>query len=200
MNTNQDSNNSELKNTKKVKKPIFKRIWFWLIIVAVVIGVGASISQNENKATKVNDTQTQSQTQDNSSENKGDFKIGDVISQNEKEITVKSVERNYNTGNEFVEPDSGTEFIKVDILIENKSDEKISYNVFDWQIQDSDGNIETYTDAIMAQPKNGLGSGELAKGGKKSGSIVFQVPKGDKGLILHYKSSFWNNETIQIKL
>ena len=125
------------------------------------------------------------------------FKIGDVISYKNKEITVQKIERNYNTGNQFSKPKDGKEFVRVHILIENKSDDKISYNAFNWEMQDSTGDIKSYS---WVTDDTHIGSGDLAKGGKKVGTIVFEVPKDDKALTLHYKDSFFSNKTIEIQL
>lgn len=183
-----------VQNSKpKSKKPIFKKWWFWVIIVFIIIGVSSSQSANKN-ATKVGENGSTSQ---NSEQTK--FKVGDVIAFDGKQITVTSVDRNYSTGNDYIKPSDGKEFIKVNVIIENKSDDKVSYNVFDWKVQDSNGAIESQTgNAIMANPSDNLGSGDLAKGGKKSGSIVFEVPSGDAGLILHYQPSFWSDKAVEI--
>ena len=127
------------------------------------------------------------------------FKVGDVVAFDGREVSVTSVKRNY-SGGEFATPEKGNEFVKVNVTIKNKSDEKLSYNTLDWEIEDSQGNIEDYMDAMMAQADDDLGSGDLAAGGKKKGSIVFSVPKGDKGLVLHFSPSFWSDKNVEIKL
>ena len=35
---------------------------------------------------------------------------------------------------------------------------------------------------------------------KKSADLYFQVPKDDANLMLHYKASFWQDKTLNIKL
>ena len=178
---------------QKSKKPIYKKWWFWLIIVIIIIGVSSSQSGNKD-ATKVGENGSTSQKSEQTK-----FKVGDVIAFDNKEITVKSVDRNYSSGNDYIKPSDGKEFIKVNVLIENKSDDKVSFNTFDWKVQDSNGVIESQNgNAIMATSDDSLGSGDLAKGGKKSGSIVFEVPKGDAGLVLHYQPSFWSDKAIEI--
>lgn len=57
-------------------------------------------------------------------EEKTDFTVGDVISYKGKEITVLSVERKYDSNNEFYQPKDGKEFVKINIKVENKSEEK----------------------------------------------------------------------------
>ena len=176
----------------KSKKSFYKKWWFWVIVAIIVIGGGASSKQ----ATKVgtnnsNTSQSSEQTE---------FKVGDAIAFDNKQITVTSVDRNYSSGNTYITPKDGKEFVKINVTISNKSNDKVSYNTFDWEIQDSNGTIEDYSDAMMAQADDALGSGDLAKGGTKTGSIVFEVPSGDAGLILHYKPSFWSDRDIEIDL
>jgi len=184
---------SEIK--EKSKKPIFKQWWFWIIIV-VIIGIGGVASQGDKEATKVGENSDSSQK---ASDEKTEFKVGDIIAYDGKEITIKSIKRNYDSGNQFITPAKGKEYIKINIYIENKSDDKISYNTYDWELQDSDGDIQSVA-MLTYSIDDGLGSGDLAKGGKKSGSLVFEVPKNDTGLVLHYKSSFWSDKTVDIKL
>ena len=53
-------------------------------------------------------------------------------------------------------------------------------------MEDTNGAIESPTFVSTA---NDLSSGELAKGGKKIGSVVFEVPANSK-LKMHYQPSF----------
>ena len=117
-------------------------------------------------------------------EEKTDFAVGDVISYEGREVTVVSVERNYNSNNEFYQPESGKEFVKVSIKIENKSSEKLSYNSYDWELQDSDGDIQSIDAGLQFTVDGALDSGDLAPNGKKSADLYFQVPKDDANLML----------------
>lgn len=177
------------------KKPIFKKLWFWVIVAIIIIGIGAAATGANDEPTKVDENDNSSSSQQEQTE----FKVGDVIAHDGKEITVKSIERNYDSGNQFIQPAEGKEYVKVNVYIENKSDDKISYNVYDWELQDSDGDIKSAA-GLTYSIDDGLGSGDLAKGGKKSGALIFEVPKDDAGLELHYKASFWSDKTINIKL
>lgn len=188
---------SDKNANKSEKKPIFKKWWFWVIIVIVLVGIAGAAGGNNNEPTKV-DSNTSSSEQ--KSEEKTDFAVGDVIAYDGKEITVVSVQRNYDSGNEYYKPESGKEFIKISIKIENKSDSKMSYNIYDWEIQDSDGDIQSVNGGLQFTVDGALNSGDLAPGGKKSADLYFQVPSDDSNLVLHYKSSLWSDKTVNIKL
>lgn len=176
----------------KSKKPIFKKWWFWLIAV-VIIGAIASSSQNNN-GTKVGETSPSSQANEQTV-----FKAGDTIAFDGKEVTVSEAERHWNSGNQFITAGSGKEYVKVEITIKNNSDSEISYNTFDWELQDSSGDIQNVTAATFGVD-GALGSGNLASGGTKSGFLVFEVPEGDAGLTLRYNPSFWSSKKLEIEL
>lgn len=182
---------------KSNKKPIFKKWWFWVIIVVVLVAIAGGSSKSE--PTKVGENDSTS-TSDQKVEEKTDFVVGDVISYEDKEITVVSVERNYSTGNQYLQPETGKEYVKISIKIENKSDEKLSYNSYDWKIQDSNGDIQSIDAGLQFTVDGALNSGDLAPSGKKEADLYFQVPKDDAGLTLHYKASFWQDKTLNIKL
>ena len=86
------------------------------------------------------------------------------------------------------------------VKIENKSNEKLSYNSYDWELQDSDGDIQSIDAGLQFTVDGALNSGDLAPNGKKSADLYFQVPKDDANLMLHYKASFWQDKTLNIKL
>ena len=205
---------AEEKSTTTDKKSVYKKWWFWVIIVIVVVGIYELGKSNGTKVCGNNNNSNTSQTEtkkgsatseDNNKSNadqtetKKDFVIGDVISFKGGEISVKSVVHNYNTGNSYYVPKKGKEFVKVNLLIENKDNDNFQYNSNDWKMQDSNGAMESY-DWIIPNDDE-LGHGDLIKGGKKTGSLVFEVPKDDKGLVLHYRpSSYHPVDEIKIKL
>ncbi len=163
----------------------------------IIIGVIASSGKSQT-ATKVSDASSNNKTTSATKEQTV-FKVGDVISFDGKKVTVVSVERNWNTGNEYIKPQSGNEFVEVQLTIENDSNNQISYNTFDWKIQDSQGVIKDISSNTYIADGN-LGSGNLAANGKVSGVLIFEVTNGDKGLVLQYNPSFWSDKKLEIQL
>lgn len=201
------------------KKPIYKQWWFWAIIVLVLAVIGGATQTNdeqnasEDKPAEISDetpeTPKDEPTADNattdqtettsSSENTGGYKVGETMTFKDRKVTVTSVERNFSTGNEFVTPEDGKEFVKVNITIVNTSTSKTTVYAGDWKIQDGNGVIDGYDVLATSVAKSALGTSvELAGGGQVSGALVFEVPKGDTNLELQYKASFLN--TVVIKL
>ena len=86
------------KDAKESKKPIFKKWWIWVIIVVVLVAIAGGASKSE--PTKVGEDNS-ANTSEQTTEEKSDFAVGDVISYEGREVTVVSFERNYNSNNEF---------------------------------------------------------------------------------------------------
>lgn len=164
------------------KTPIYKKWWFWVIIIIVlIIGGGAASGSKEPKKISENDGTSQQTSDENQT-----FKVGDTIAVDGKEIIVSNVQRDYSPS-EYIKASDGKEFIRVNVEIKNASDDKTSYNILEWQIEDADGALESVDIMGSGADSTSLSSGELTAGGKKNGTLVFQVPKGQTGLKLHYK-------------
>lgn len=126
------------------------------------------------------------------------FVVGEVIELDGNQLIVNKVTRNFDTGNQFSVPKTGQEYVVVDVEIRNNGKNKISYNPFDFKIQDSQGNIEST--GLFVGLDNPISSGELSVGGKITGQLGFEVPKDDLDLVLTYEVSFWSNKEIKVKL
>lgn len=111
------------------------------------------------------------------------FNVGDSVELDGTIITVVNVEKS--PGNEWDKPQEGNEFVIITVRYENNSDENISYNPFDFQIKNSQGQI-TEQAFVITEGWLTLNSGELAPGGKVEGTITFEAPIGDEGLQLIY--------------
>lgn len=177
----------------KQKKPIFKRTWFWILIILVLIGIGAANAPKETPKLANGDSSNAASSEQTT------FKPGDTIEFDGKKVTVAAPERNWSTGNQYMTPNSGNEFVKVQVTIENNSSSQASYNTFDWKMQDSKGVIKDVA-SVAYSVDGALNSGQLAPKGKIAGFLVFEVPTGDTGLTLRYSPSFWSEKDIEIKL
>lgn len=183
-------------NTKE-SKPWYKKWWVWLIIVIILIGAGGAAGNKDKTAT--NSGSASNSTETKKAEEKTEFKVGEAASFDNKTITVTDVQRNYDTGNQFAQPESGKEFVIVTVNIINNSDKTLDYNTFEFKMQDSNGVQQN--EAFSALTEGKLNSGSLAKGGKVTGKLAYEVPKDDAGLKLLYQNfSFFDNKAITFNL
>lgn len=176
---------------EKEKKPIYKKWWFWLLIIIIVIG--AINAGNNNNNDKTTPTASSSSTQNEKTE----YNQGEEAILGKGAITVTKVEKSQ--GTQWDKPKSGKEFVIVHLTIENKGNSNLSYNPFYFKMQNSQGQQESMTFTTVDQDTS-LQSGELIPGGKVSGTIAFEQPKGDTGLVLIYNDSIWSSKELKIKL
>lgn len=152
-----------------------------IIILIIIIAISGG-NNSENK--KQENTKTE-------------YNIGEEAILNDGAITVTNVEKS--KGNEWDKPQTGKEYVIVSVTIENKGKENLSYNPFDFEMQNSQGQRESTVISIINNDTE-LKSGELIAGGKVSGTIIFEQPEGDNGLMLIYKNNVWSSKEVKIKL
>ena len=169
------------------KKPIYKKWWFWILIALVIIGI-ASVAGS--------DTNTITSSSPNISE-KTEYNQGEEAILGNGVITVTKVERSQ--GNTFDKPKEGKEYVIVTVNIENKGKNNLSYNPWYFKLQNSQGQQESMTFTTIDKDTS-LQSGELISGGKVTGTVTFEQPKGDTGLILIYNDNIWSSKELKIKL
>ena len=190
---NFENKNSE--NTAKKKKLIFKRWWFWLVIVLVLfIGFAAS-GEDDSGPQVINQNETTSQNAQ--SEKKDIFSVGESVELDGAIVTVNSVKRS--SGSEWDKPKAGHEYIIIKVTIKNSGNTNLSYNPYDFTMQNSQGTITDNAFTIIDSDTQ-LNSGELVPGGQVSGTIAFEQPVNDNGLVLIYEGNIWNEEQIKFSI
>lgn len=166
------------------------------VILAIIVSAASGGSENE---TASNTGSSSSSSLSSKQEEKTDFKVGETATFDDKSITVTNIERNYDTGNPYLKPESGKEFVVVTVDIANNGSSTLDYSTIEFKMQDSNGVQQN--EAITALSQGKLNSGSLAKGGKVSGKLAYEVPKDDAGLKLLYQNfSFFDNKAITFNL
>ena len=184
-----------MSNHSEERKPIYKKWWFWAIIIVLIIGIAGSQSGKSD----TNTTSSTSESATSSTENeKTEYNQGEQAILGNGAITVTNVERSQ--GSEYSKPKSGKEYVIVSLKIENKGKDNLSYNPFYFKMQNSQGQQEDYTITMGVNDDTQLNSGELIPGGSVEGTLVFEEPKGDTGLILIYNDNLWSSKELKIKL
>lgn len=195
------------KVTSNAKKPVYEQPWFWIVVVLVaiaIIGYGAS-PKNQDTNDGTDTSSSSSNTNEggdvsNNSAQKDVYAIGDTIVVKKSEYKVVSVQRNYDTGNMFVQPGDGYEFVKVNIQIRNLDKSEEHYYASDFELIDGNGVVRSYSFMATSLLDNGLNNVALTSGGNLTAAIVFEVPKGDTALILRKKSSILGIEQFKVKV
>ncbi len=180
------------------------KIWQMVLILIVVIGIIGAVAGggNEQPASKDSESQKEASATEEKTEKpeeKTEFLQSETVTFKDVDFTVTNVEKT--TGSKYDTVKEGYEYVIVGIKIENKSDEKISYNTFDWKMENSNGQ-EVDTAFTTVNTDTALNSGDLNVGGVVEGTLVFEEPQDDAGLKLnyYYNALFDENASFKIKL
>lgn len=129
------------------------------------------------------------------SNTQGNTVSGGSVTGGNVQVTVTKTERS--SGDDWNKPKDGKEYYIVHLTLKNNGASKAKYNPYDFSIKDSNGNITQETFTIIDKDTS-LNMGELAPSGTVSGTIAFEVPKGDSGLTLIYEYEY--NKEVSLKL
>lgn len=159
---------------------------FLLIVTCITILLSASGCSSETITST-----------DISGNSKTTFNINETAVYEDVHYTVTNVQ--YSNGSEWDRPASGKQYVIVTVKIENKSTSKISYNAYDWKMVNSQGQEDDEAFSTIDNDTN-LSSGDLAAGGSKTGTLVFEQAKDETSLKLLYYSNtlFDENSTFEI--
>lgn len=124
------------------------------------------------------------------------YAIGEAVKSSDATVTVTKVEKSQ--GSEYDKPKSGMEWVIATVTITNSGTGEISYNPYDFKMQNSKGQITDGTFAMVNQD-TALQSGSLASNGSITGTLIFEQPKNDKALVLKYSGAIFS-KGVQFKL
>ena len=176
------------------------KIWQIVLIAIIAFGVIGAVAGggSDKPASKEQDTKKETESKEKQEDRK-EFAQNETVTFKNVDFTVTNVEKT--RGSEYDTAKEGYEYVIVSIKIENKSEEKITYNPYDWKMENSNGQEEEIT-FTTTDSDTELSSGNLNAGGVVEGTLAFEQPQGDTGLKLNYynNSVFDEDASFKIKL
>lgn len=154
-----------------------------MVAIALVV-VGASIVGCDPVPTEGGASTEAAPAEEAAAPKPLDLEIGKPADYGDWVVTVKSA-------GDGPKDFAGEKTYKVSVVYENKSQEAVSYNIFDWSYEDEGG--ARHQDTAMIEGNDGLSSGELAPGGKVEGDIFF-APKGKMVKVVYMPSMLAEEE------
>lgn len=133
-----------------------------------------------------------------SSGNTETFKVGDTVDLGSWSLKVHKVADPMKPTNEFLTPAQGNRWIGVDATVFNNGEavEAVS-SILCFELNDGQG--RTYEMTISGenvQPPDG----EVQPGGKKRGTLVYEIPNGVKKYSLHFKCDLFSSGSAIVNL
>lgn len=207
-----DENGAEVKG--KLKKPFYKKVWFWVLAILVVGAIGGSLGEDEaNTASEPETTpaETTAKEEPKKEEKKKEkpaketkvYNISDEVNVGKVMYVVNGVETADNVGGEYGQNAKGT-YLIVDVTVTNNGEEALTVddNLF---VLKNEGK-EYKSDAVAGMSANENGSFFLESINPElsmSGKVVFDVSDAvieSSTKQLQVATGFWGTETELINL
>ncbi len=201
----------------KIKKPFFKKVWFWILVIVVLLfacvgGGGKSDSKTAEKVGEVAttaaaaenapatettaaeepaETETEASETETEADAPTEFYVGDIVRDGDTEIVYMS-SGEYQENNEFMQPEDGYKYIFLQFAFKNvstKSDTSISFYSFD-----------AYADGYAADAYYGGSddlSATLSPGRQTSGYLYFTVPVDAEEIEVEYTPNVFLDRKIK---
>lgn len=178
----------------KVKKPFYKKVWFWIVIVLLFGAVGSSINKKDgnnntsntsaakNSNSNSSKDTSNSNTKVSSSEPEKTYTIGEIVKVGDMEYTVNSKETTNQVGPSIAPTSSKDTFLVVDLTVTNKSKKAVTVDSSFFKLIDGDKEFDADAAASLSanQGEDGTVTNSfflesLNPDVTMSGKIVFDV-------------------------
>lgn len=117
--------------------------------------------------------------------------VGEENKLDDAVVTVNTFKKA--TKSKYSKPKDGMEFVIVEVTITNNGSETLSYNPYDFKMRNSKGQVVDM-DLGASLDDTTLESGELAGGGKVTGTLIFEQPVNDQSLVLIYQPNYFSSQ------
>ena len=170
----------------KVKKPFYKKVWFWALVVIVIAigGIGGSGSDDSSKDSKSSSSSSEvsqvesAKSSESSSSEKATYGIGQDVAVGKLTYKVNSVTTDTNVGGQFGVNAKGV-FMIVNISITNNDTKAAS--ISDGSLKIKSNGAEYKADSSAGIYANDAGNSaafsDLNPGTTQTTNIVFDVPQ-----------------------
>lgn len=187
-----------------MKKPIYKKWWFWVILVLLILGIGgASGSDDTAEQNDANANQTQQESNAAVEPEKPQepeettYKVGDVAVAKSYTLAIEDL-KVIESGNQFIGPEDGNIFIEIPLTMENTSTNELAVSsllCFAAYVDDY-----SMTEDLTARTCTDLTSmdGTVGAGKKMKGSLCYQVPEDWKEIQIDVDLGFSSKDEISI--
>ncbi|EGP4853643.1 MULTISPECIES: DUF4352 domain-containing protein [Enterococcus] len=192
----------------KVKKPFYKRVWFWVLIVLLFFGIGGALSGGENKdSATATSTSTNKET---TTKEEKTYKIGDDVAVGKMEYKVNSVEVVKQVGPSVLPTNAKDTFLVVDLSVKNAGDKAVTVDSSFFKLKADGKTFEADSAASMSanQDENGNITNSffmesLNPDMQQTGKIVFDISEAQANAqnnVLQAQTGYFGTETVSIAL
>lgn len=167
----------------KVKKPFFKRIWFWFVIIVVSVGVAGLFGSDSGESGSSNDTserKSSGSTTESTSEKESNVVFGQEGTSSNMSLKVNSFEERNEIatagGYASYKPDDGGKFALVSVTLKNVGEKSVSTSHGYFKLIHGTIEYSPSTLVISGTEEKFFTFESMNPGLESTGFIAFQVP------------------------
>lgn len=181
-----------------------KALGIILLVFGILIVIGAiSSSTDSNKPQKVGDieevTKTASEPKVTEESTKTAFEVGEIAEYHSIQMTVLGYE--ISEGGKFSEPESGNEFVFINIEIVNNSEKEVKISsMMSFDAYCDDYKLDYSSKALFALDGKKQLDGSIAPGKRMNGYLGVEVPKDWGTIELFFTDSIWSNAKMHFEI
>lgn len=139
-----DEHGNEVKG--KIKKPFYKKVWFWVLAVIVVGAIVGGLGGEETAT----DADTKETTESTPAKEEPTFKVGDVVTVGDMEYTVNGLEVSKSVGPSIMPTDAKGTFLIVDLTVKNNGNEAVMVDSSFFKLKEGDKSFEADATGSMS--------------------------------------------------
>ncbi len=178
-----------------VKHKVLTGILGVIVLIIVISAISGAGKTNTNTSSSSNSAPAKTQEAKKSS-----YAVGEAINLDDHQLVVNSVNKNFQSGNEFDKPqDPNNSFVVVNVTLTNTGNNSdLAVSEYGFKLEDDTGTQRDTT--FISGATNTLQSVTLSKGGTTTGNLSFEAKSGSKTLKLHYSGNMFSGGEIIVNL
>ncbi|MBO1515294.1 DUF4352 domain-containing protein [Metabacillus bambusae] len=193
---------------ERIKKPFYRRWWFWAIAVILVIAIATGGGEDDTDLANDAGDAAPPETEEGTDAAEGEkqeetktYKIGDAVKVGDVVFTVHGKSTANNVGGEFGQNASGT-YLILDVTVKNEGKEAIMTDSSFFKLLQGDTEYNADDSATLYANEAGKGFflEEINPNLENRGKVVFDVADAKAAYQLQVQSGFWGTETQTIDL
>ncbi|UOQ44722.1 DUF4352 domain-containing protein [Halobacillus salinarum] len=204
---------------EKVKKPFFKRIWFWVLAIIVIIAVAGNMGGEDTASTDHNEAQASekssntSEKKNSSDEKKNEEKIaklGEKVEVGKMTYTIKDTSIKDQVGPSALPTQANGKYLVLNVSVKNNGNEAVTVDGSYFKLMQGEKTFEADTSASMSANQgedgtiqNSFFMEQLNPGSEMSGKVVFDVAPdiaNSKELVVQAQEGIFGSVTKKISL